>query len=67
MMNYQGLYGSEAPEVLDVAVCLRVGKLEHVGVGYSEAFCLSARIFYSELGEGVCEVPRIRCRGSVTE
>jgi hypothetical protein len=61
VVNYQGLYGSEAPEFVDVAVGLRVSKLELVGVGYSEAFCLCSRIFYSELGESVCEVSWFRC------
>ena len=66
-MNYQGLYGSEASEFLDVAVDLRGSELELVGVGYCEALCFCSRIFYSELGEGSCEIPRFRCRNSVTE
>jgi len=60
VVNYQGLYGSEAPEFLDVAMCLCGSELKHVGVGDSETFGFCSRVFYSELGESVCEVSWFR-------
>jgi hypothetical protein len=67
VVNYQGLYGSEAPEFLDVAVCLCGSELKHVGVGDSETFGFCSRVFYSELGESVCEVSWFRCWDIVPE
>ncbi len=67
MVNYEGLYGSEAPEFLDVAVYLCRSELEHVGVGDCESFGFCPRVFCSELGESVCEVSWFRCWDIVPE